>query len=51
MVKDKKVIIYNETEIQDDIGNWVTAYQPIHPGSAPGEFPYLYSIANPVVIQ
>jgi SPP1 family predicted phage head-tail adaptor len=33
MVKDKKVIIYNETEIQDDIGNWVTAYQPIHPGS------------------
>ena len=33
MVKDKKVIIYNETEVQDDIGNWVTAYQPIHPGS------------------
>jgi SPP1 family predicted phage head-tail adaptor len=33
MVKDKKIIIYNKTEVQDDIGNWVTAYQPIHPGS------------------
>ena len=33
MLKDKKVIIYNKTEVQDDIGNWVTAYQPIHPGS------------------
>ena len=32
VLKDKKIIIYNKTLIEDDIGNQTEGYQPIHPG-------------------
>ena len=32
VLKDKKIIIYNKTLIEDDIGNQTEGYQPIHSG-------------------